>query len=65
MDAKTLDKPISLGFGMDKQDLAAVNVMYRGDYNSYKNRSELFILFERIAHLRILGGFKPDLVNDQ
>jgi len=65
MDAKTLDKPISLGFGMDKQDLAAVNVMYRGDYNIYKNRSELFILFERISYLRILGGFKPDLVNDQ
>jgi methyl-coenzyme M reductase gamma subunit len=65
MDAKPLDKPISLGFAVDKQDLSAINVMYRGDRNAYKNRSELFILFERITHLRILGGFKPDLVNDK
>lgn len=65
MDAKPLDKPISLGFAVDKQDLSSINVMYRGDRNMYKNRSELFILFERMSYLRILGGFKPELVNDE
>ena len=64
MEANTLDKPITLGFPVDKVDLTGLNVMYRNDYNTYKGRTEIFMFHDRLCLLRILGGFKPDLIND-
>jgi len=65
MEAETLDKPIQVGFPVDKQDLRGMNVMYRNDYNTYKGRTEINMFHDRICLLRILGGFKPDLINDR
>lgn len=64
MNAETLDKPITLGFPVDSVDARSINVMYRWDLNPYKGRTEILMLLSRIVQIKILGGFKPDLLNN-
>lgn len=64
MNAETLDKPITLGFPVDSVDARSINVMYWWDLNSFKNRTEILMLLSRIAQIKILGGFNPELLND-
>lgn len=64
MNAETLDKPITLGFPVDSVDARSINVMYRWDLNPYKGRTEVLMLLSRVAQIKILGGFNPELLND-
>ena len=63
MYGEILDKPISLGFQLDESDLKTIDVTWRWDTSQYKSKSEALIVFSRIAENRILGGFKPNLLN--
>ncbi|MBD3230733.1 MAG: coenzyme-B sulfoethylthiotransferase subunit gamma [Candidatus Lokiarchaeota archaeon] len=63
MFGNILDKPISLGFPIDDSDLRAVDVTWRWDTSTYKSKSEILVVLSRIAENRILGGFRPDLLN--
>ena len=64
MHAETLDKPLPLGFPVSDNELKAIDVTYRHDTSQYKSKAEVLIVLSRIGELRILGGYKPDLVNN-
>ncbi|MHA1270146.1 MAG: coenzyme-B sulfoethylthiotransferase subunit gamma [Candidatus Helarchaeota archaeon] len=63
MFGEILDKPISLGFPIDENDLKSIDVTWRWDSSQYKSKSEALMVLSRIAENRILGGFRPDLLN--
>lgn len=64
MHAKMLDKPIPVGRPFNEEELVEFDVTYRWDASMYKSRTEILTVIDRIAKSRLLGGFKPDLVND-
>ncbi len=64
MHAETLDKPVPLGFPVPENELKAIDVTFRWDTSQYKSKAEVLMVLSRIGELRILGGFKPDMVND-
>ncbi|NVM54021.1 MAG: coenzyme-B sulfoethylthiotransferase subunit gamma [Candidatus Helarchaeota archaeon] len=63
MHAETLDKPVPLGYPVTDNELKAIDPTYRWDTGQYKSKSEVLIVLSRIGELRILGGFKPDMIN--
>ena len=58
-----LDKPISLDFPIDENDLKTIDITWRWDTSQFKSKSEAIIVLSRIAENRIIGGFRPDLLN--
>ncbi|MHA1830592.1 MAG: coenzyme-B sulfoethylthiotransferase subunit gamma [Candidatus Helarchaeota archaeon] len=63
MSGEILDKPISLGFPIADEDLKTIDVTWRWDSSQYKSKSEILMVLSRIAENRILGGFKPNMLN--
>ena len=64
MHAETLDKPVALGYPVSENELKPIDSTYRWDTSQYKSKAEVLMVLGRIGELRILGGFKPDMVND-
>jgi methyl-coenzyme M reductase gamma subunit len=65
MHAETLDKPVPLGFSVPEEEIKSIDVTFRWDTSQYKSKSEVLMVLSRIGELRILGGFKPEMVNEQ
>lgn len=64
MHAETLDKPVPLGYPVSENELKAIDPTYRWDTSQYKSKAEVLMVLSRIGELRILGGFKPDMVSN-
>ena len=64
MHAETLDKPVALGYPVSENELKGIDVTFRWDTGQYKSKAEVLMVLSRIGELRILGGFKPEMVND-
>ncbi len=63
MHAQVLDEPIAVGRPLTEEELMAMDVTYRWDSAQYKSRTDILAVIARISKFRILGGFKPDLIN--
>lgn len=63
MHAKILDEPIAVGRPLTDEELMDMDITYRWDTSQYKSRTDILSIIARISKFRILGGFKPDLLN--
>ncbi|MDY6965426.1 MAG: coenzyme-B sulfoethylthiotransferase subunit gamma [Halobacteriota archaeon] len=61
--ATELDKKISVGVPFSEDMLRDMTTAYRYDTVPHRDADELLKVVKRIGELRVLGGFRPDLIN--